>query len=204
MLKVFVYGTLKPGERNYQRYCGDRVITQVPAIVPGKLFALPFGYPALLWERNLANLDDDISPTQDFQNQAPDQNNWAQDNWVQGYLLTFANNTELAKLDALESYRLDRPPSVNEYQRLEMEVFSRDSNQPHNLPTAANSGMTPSSLPAEKPISLGTAWVYVMSRERIARSRGVFLPQGVWSSCLAKGSLDPQPTGETETQHHND
>ncbi len=160
MVKVFVYGTLKPGESNYQRYCGDRVITNIPAIIPGKLFALPFGYPALLWEigGNLAKVDigQDVPDTQYSQQQ--DQNYW-----VQGYLLTFANSQSLVKLDALESYRPDRPPTANEYQRLEMEVFSRDFS------------------------SLGTAWVYVMSRERITRSRGIFLPQGVWSSCLAKG-----------------
>lgn len=43
LVKVFVYGTLKPGESNYQRYC-DRssVVESQRAIALGQLFALPF------------------------------------------------------------------------------------------------------------------------------------------------------------------
>ena len=48
MLKVFVYGTLKPGQVNFARYCGgDRMLATLPAQVHGKLFELSLGYPAM-------------------------------------------------------------------------------------------------------------------------------------------------------------
>jgi gamma-glutamylcyclotransferase (GGCT)/AIG2-like uncharacterized protein YtfP len=46
LTKVFVYGTLQPGEVNYS-ICADWVIEIEPAIAYGQLFALPFGYPAM-------------------------------------------------------------------------------------------------------------------------------------------------------------
>jgi gamma-glutamylcyclotransferase (GGCT)/AIG2-like uncharacterized protein YtfP len=46
MLEVFVYGTLKPGERNYA-VCAAEVIAVRPAIAFGQLFHLPLGYPAM-------------------------------------------------------------------------------------------------------------------------------------------------------------
>ena len=110
MLKVFVYGTLKPGERNYQSYCGDRVIAAVPALIPGKLFALPAGYPALVWEK--------------------------QSNWVQGFLLTFATNEPLQSLDQLEDYQENRPAAENLYQRRQVTVFSSKLQQPPKPPIA--------------------------------------------------------------------
>ncbi len=45
-LRVFVYGTLKRAQRNFDRYCLGAVAIE-PAIVPGWLFALPQGYPML-------------------------------------------------------------------------------------------------------------------------------------------------------------
>lgn len=98
MLKIFVYGTLKPEESNYQEYCSDRVSSVVPALVQGKLFALPLGYPALLW--------DEIGGS------------------VQGYLLTFFTPEILQSLDQLEEYQEHRPPRENAYQRRTIEVFT--------------------------------------------------------------------------------
>jgi gamma-glutamylcyclotransferase (GGCT)/AIG2-like uncharacterized protein YtfP len=46
IVRVFVYGTLKPGEVNDWVYRGYAV-TAVPAIAQGQLYHLPFGYPAL-------------------------------------------------------------------------------------------------------------------------------------------------------------
>jgi gamma-glutamylcyclotransferase (GGCT)/AIG2-like uncharacterized protein YtfP len=46
-VRVFVYGTLKPGEANYQRYCAGKVVDAERTSVLGKLFALPMGYPAM-------------------------------------------------------------------------------------------------------------------------------------------------------------
>lgn len=46
-LPVFVYGTLKPGERLYH-HIGYAVRDAVPATIPGRLFDTPFGYPILV------------------------------------------------------------------------------------------------------------------------------------------------------------
>jgi len=46
MLRVFVYGTLKRGERNHERYCRGH-LGAVPATVRGWLYDLPNGHPQL-------------------------------------------------------------------------------------------------------------------------------------------------------------
>lgn len=96
MLKVFVYGTLKPGEKNYDRYCREWVLTAETAIALGQLYDLPCGYPAMTSGR---------SP-------------------VYGFLLSFDNPDVLLLLDELEDYCPNRPPEQNEYLRVKVEVYS--------------------------------------------------------------------------------
>lgn len=127
-MKVFVYGTLKPGEGNYQRYCQGKVAEACPAIAIGELFALPAGYPAMT-----AGVGD-----------------------VYGFVLTFSSIAILGDLDRLEDYDSLRPPEQNEYQRQEIEIFDRDRQ------------------------SLGTAWAYLMLRDRIHSLGGIPLPNGSW------------------------
>lgn len=99
LLKVFVYGTLKPGECNYPRYCEGKVVDSCPAIARGKLFHLRYrGYPAMM----------------------------VGEGQVQGILLTFADSTVLNDLDRLEDYQPQRPPAQNEYQRQQVEIFHSD------------------------------------------------------------------------------
>lgn len=131
LLKVFVYGTLKPGESNYQRYCAAKVLEAKRAIALGQLFALPFGYPAM-------------TP-----GESP----------VQGFLLSFSDSTVLRHLDWLEDYDSHRPTEQNEYNRLTIEIFN----------------------PAF--VSLGRAWVYLMTPEQVHAYGGVLLPDGWWSGC---------------------
>jgi gamma-glutamylcyclotransferase (GGCT)/AIG2-like uncharacterized protein YtfP len=76
-LNVFVYGTLKPEEVNYQRYCAGKVVEEKRAIAFGQLFDLPLGYPAMTLGE---------SP-------------------VQGYLLTLADPTVLSILDEIGRLR---------------------------------------------------------------------------------------------------
>lgn len=98
MLRVFVYGTLKPGERYYDRYCAGKVIEETPAFTLGKIYHLPiFGYPAMI----------------------------PGDGKVQGYLLTFAKPEFLPDLDGLEDYLPDRSPEQNLYNRREVEIYDR-------------------------------------------------------------------------------
>lgn len=95
-IKVFVYGTLKPGEINYQRYCEGKVLAAQPAIAFGQLFNLSIGYPAMIPGH---------SP-------------------VQGFLLTFTDSTVLTNLDELEDYNPQRRPEDNEYCRRQVMVYN--------------------------------------------------------------------------------
>ncbi|MBD2353972.1 gamma-glutamylcyclotransferase [Tolypothrix sp. FACHB-123] len=94
-VRIFVYGTLKPGEINYKRYCAAKVIATKRAIAPGKLYALPMGYPAMTLENSQ----------------------------VQGYLLSFAELGILTQLDELEGYQPHKSMVENLYNRQEIEIF---------------------------------------------------------------------------------
>ncbi|MEB3210195.1 MAG: gamma-glutamylcyclotransferase [Leptolyngbyaceae bacterium] len=95
-VRVFVYGTLKPGECNYATYCEGRVIKQYEAIAHGSLFDLPMGYPAM-------------APGHDP---------------VYGVVLCLADATYLSVLDDLEDYVPGRSTHENEYNRELIRVFS--------------------------------------------------------------------------------
>jgi gamma-glutamylcyclotransferase (GGCT)/AIG2-like uncharacterized protein YtfP len=94
-IKVFVYGTLKPGEANYHLYCAGKVVEEKRAITYGQLFDLPLGYPAMTPGESL----------------------------VQGFLLTFADLGILSALDELEDYDSSRTPEKNEYYRQQIETY---------------------------------------------------------------------------------
>lgn len=96
LLHVFVYGTLKPGEHFYPRYCEGKVVASVEAIALGTLYDLPMGYPAL----------------------TPGENP------VYGYVLSFADFGVLAALDELEGYDPHGSPLLNEYERSLTTVYS--------------------------------------------------------------------------------
>lgn len=97
LIRVFVYGTLKPGECNYQRYCDGKIVTAEKAIAHGQLFYLSCrGYPAMV----------------------------AGVGSVHGFVLSFTDPTLLQTLDALEDYDPDRPTEANEYHRQQIEVFN--------------------------------------------------------------------------------
>lgn len=95
-LKVFVYGTLKPGEINYLPYCQGKVIEVSRAYTLGKLYHLCLlGYPGL----TVGNEK------------------------IQGFLLSFVNEMILERLDQLESYQPQRLPEQNEYNRQKIPVY---------------------------------------------------------------------------------
>lgn len=105
LLHVFVYGTLKPGERYHDRYCGGKVIEAREAIVYGQLFDFPdLGYPGMT---------EGSSP-------------------IYGVVLTFADLEVLNSLDELEGYEPQRPIWQNEYIRVQTETFSLE-HQPLTL-----------------------------------------------------------------------
>jgi len=95
-LRVFVYGTLKPGEANYD-YLQGKTFSVCDAVTKGHLYHLPtLGYPALIPGTGT----------------------------VYGSLLHFIDPEILAHLDALEGYAPDRPARENEYQRQQLAVYS--------------------------------------------------------------------------------
>ncbi len=96
VIRVFVYGTLKPGESNYQRYCLGKVVEEKEAIAFGQLFDLDLrDYPAMTNGENP----------------------------VHGFLLTFSNPEILIALDQLEDYDPQRTLEENEYYRQEITIY---------------------------------------------------------------------------------
>lgn len=95
-MKVFVYGTLKPGEANYQRYCAGKVIKAIAGYTTGSLYSLPMGYPAMTEGKNK----------------------------ITGVLLTFANADILTSLDILEGYQEHQASELNEYYRQLVPIHS--------------------------------------------------------------------------------
>lgn len=95
MLKVFVYGTLKPGESNYPHYCEGRVIEVVPAYTFACLYNLPVGYPAM----------------------TPGNQK------IEGFLLTFADENHLYFLDELEGCINGQPIDNSGYYRQQVDIY---------------------------------------------------------------------------------
>lgn len=96
MVTVFVYGTLKPGEAAYRRYCQPHVVLAQPALVRGDLFHLPQGYPALT----------------------------VGDRWIQGFLLKLHNDWDITAMDEFEDYDPSRSAAENLYVRQQWPVLS--------------------------------------------------------------------------------
>lgn len=104
---IFVYGSLRAGEFNYNRYLDGKVVTPIPsrARIKGTLYDMPYkGYPALLAEA--------------FSTE-----------WVYGEIFELLDhNATLAQLDELEGYHGINHPA-NEYERSieTVEVWQEES-----------------------------------------------------------------------------
>ena len=125
-----MYGTLKPGEINYQLLCQKKVVEQQEAYTFGELYDLSYGYPAMTIGKSK----------------------------VRGFLLTFAQPEILGDLDDLEGYNPQASGEDNEYYRQQIEVYDLLGN------------------------SLGQAWAYFMTLERVKKGKGVWLSSGCWNS----------------------
>lgn len=127
-LHVFVYGTLKPGEGNFDRYCGDRVITSHRAYIDGELYHFPsLGYPGAIYGTRQ----------------------------VQGFVLTFADADILTDLDELEDYAPAREPAANDYTRQLVTTYTPDG-LPDRLAWAYL--MTPDRIPQWGGILVPDGW----------------------------------------------
>ncbi len=96
LIRVFVYGTLQPGEKFHQPYCNGWVVAAEPARAKGQLYHLrSLGYPGLA----------------------------AGEDIISGSLLSFDRPAILERLDELEEYNPSRNASQNLYQRERTIVF---------------------------------------------------------------------------------
>lgn len=108
-LSLFVYGTLKRGERNHDRFCRGFTSAE-EGTVRGRLYDLPFGFPALVVP------EDDVYAvgTAGYIADAKlcvgveigEREELASWDVVRGELMTFEDPAErLARIDALEGFR---------------------------------------------------------------------------------------------------
>ncbi|WP_310422291.1 gamma-glutamylcyclotransferase [Chamaesiphon sp. VAR_48_metabat_135_sub] len=100
-LHIFVYGTLKPGATNFDRYCGTKIITSHRAYIGGKLYHFPsLGYPGAI-------------------------HGFGQ---VHGFVFSFDDRSILLELDELEDYDPQRQPAENDYTRELVTTYTLNGN----------------------------------------------------------------------------
>lgn len=153
-ISVLVYGTLKRGQWNHDRFCRHALDIR-PATTVGRLYDLPAGFPALEIPQYAILAAGTGDPLADAETQARIAARdlvmpGADGDWdtVHGELITFADPAcDLPPLDGLEGFR---PDGGGLYRRALVAV-------------RANTGVE-------------AAWVYHMARVR----RGGRLRGGVW------------------------
>lgn len=152
-LTLFVYGTLKRGHSNHERFCRG-VLDVRDATAHGRLYELPFGFPALVVPQE----DMRAEGTADYPADARASENSAgtgvpkaREGWdvIHGQILTFDDpEKRLPSIDGLEGYR---PGEPGLYRRI--------------LIPATPSGAEPAVL----------AWAYA-----VGSASGTHLPSGCW------------------------
>lgn len=110
-LRLFVYGTLKKGFWNFDRFC-TRAVSIEPATTWGRLYHLPAGFPALEVPEDSILATGTTDPLTDARTQNTiklPENSMTQPegDWdlVHGELMTFANpGFDLPPIDRLEAF----------------------------------------------------------------------------------------------------
>lgn len=151
-LNVFVYGTLKRGQRNHERFCGGFVAAG-EASVRGLLYELPFGFPALVVPETDVHAvgTTDYLPDTETQHRLEVEPQVTSPGWdaVHGELFTFDDPEErLPALDGLEGFS---PGAKSFYERV----------------------LIPTMLTRTGTTVL--AWVYA-----VEQASGIYLPGGRW------------------------
>lgn len=108
-LSLFVYGTLKRGERNHDRFCGGFASIE-EGTVRGRLYDLPFGFPALVVPREDVHAvgTADYPADAKLSSGARIERRRELAGWdtVYGELMTFEDPEErLPRVDGLEGFR---------------------------------------------------------------------------------------------------
>jgi gamma-glutamylcyclotransferase (GGCT)/AIG2-like uncharacterized protein YtfP len=110
-LRLFVYGTLKKGFWNFDRFC-TRAVRIEPATTWGRLYQLPAGFPALEVPESSILATGTADPLADTRTQntielAENAMTRPEGDWdlVHGELMTFANpGFDLPPIDRLEAF----------------------------------------------------------------------------------------------------
>jgi gamma-glutamylcyclotransferase (GGCT)/AIG2-like uncharacterized protein YtfP len=134
-LRLFVYGSLKRGFSNYNRFCRG-VHTMEDALIEGSLYLMPTGYPALRLSESLvlaraaASCAADIETEERFAKSLAAGMNYPARfrpgaSRFHGTILTFANPLQrLRAMDVLEEFR---PGHRSRYERVLIPAYSRAS-----------------------------------------------------------------------------
>lgn len=94
--RIFVYGSLRPGQPEHTRICGGYTFTAVPAQTRGRILQLADGYPALTTGSD----------------------------WIEGEVLCFDDPALLEAMDRWEVYDPAEPEN-SEYNRRACPVWDR-------------------------------------------------------------------------------
>ena len=152
-LTLFVYGTLKRGHSNHGRFCRG-VLDVTEATARGRLYELPFGFPALVVPKEDVRAEGTSDYPTDAWESGPSPGLCipkAHPGWdvIHGEILTFGDPEErLPSMDGLEGYT---PGEPSVYRRI-------------LIPTAPSG--------AERAV---LAWAYA-----VGTASGVHLPGGRW------------------------
>ena len=152
-LTLFVYGTLKGGHSNHDRFCRDALDVR-EASARGRLYDLPFGFPALVVPKEDVRAEGTSDYPADARASGPSPSECipkVPPGWdvIYGEILTFGDPEErLPSLDGLEGY-IPGEPSL--YRRILIPV----------APSAAERAVL--------------AWAYA-----VGSASGVHLPGGRW------------------------
>lgn len=113
-LTLFVYGTLKRGHSNHNRFC-EGVLDLMEATARGRLYDLPFGFPALVVPKEDVRAEGTSDYSADARESGPSPGLCipkAHPGWdvIHGEILTFGDPEErLPSLDGLEGYSPGEP-----------------------------------------------------------------------------------------------
>jgi gamma-glutamylcyclotransferase (GGCT)/AIG2-like uncharacterized protein YtfP len=152
-LTLFAYGTLKRGHSNHERFCRG-VLDVREATARGRLYDLPFGFPALVVPKEDVRAEGTSDYPADARESGPSPDACipkASLGWdvIHGEILTFGDPEErLPSVDGLEGYR---PGEPSLYRRI-------------LIPTAPSG--------AKRAV---LAWTYA-----VGSASGVHLPGGRW------------------------